>query len=304
MPSVVPRICRYLNWVVRPKGKTSYGRCFAWPPSHLSANSLIVGVLDLSGRRQEAIPHILQLMQRDRFNVDQLVLLGAIGGVNYDADLMKKWEQVSPDDLVLLQGLAWQEMSRDNLVAAEQHLRRAVNMDLGLPEAQIRLGSILLDFGSAAKFQEWYALAPRKIYEDPQSWGLRGSWAQRQGESRIAARCFWEAVKRDPNYSLGNYQLGQILSVMDLAASARLFLDRAGQLEKLRFMETRLLNAEQEGLDPLREIADQMESMGRVGEAWGRRGDGPGSRQRSMRGKSGHESEVPVSGKRCRRIYH
>ncbi len=61
-------------------------------------------------------------------------------------------------------------------------------------------------------------------------WMLLGRRAQGTGETQVAARCYWEAVKRDPNLLEANYQLGQILMEMGRKEDAKPFLDRAAKL--------------------------------------------------------------------------
>ena len=90
-------------------------------------------------------------------------------------------------------------------------MQQAVRVRPELSEAQSLLGATLLQSDNDRGFLTWHAALPEVVLEHPGVWTARGHWAYRQGQLPVAARCFWEAVRRNPNHQQANYQLGQVL---------------------------------------------------------------------------------------------
>jgi predicted Zn-dependent protease len=159
----------------------------------------------------------------------------------------------APDDRAVQLGLAahafWEGESRE----AEQRLRSLVAAAPELTAAQAMLGELLVD-GSAGDFLEWHANLPPDASDHPDIWYVRGLWARREDELRVAARCFWQAVRLAPTHRRATYQLGQVLVSLG-EESGREFGERAEQLIRLTQVLDEILRTEGRRDEPLRRTA-------------------------------------------------
>jgi hypothetical protein len=97
---------------------------------------------------------------------------------------------------------------------------------------------LLLERGTPEEFRVWYAGLERAgdvedIEENGAIWMVKGDWAASKNETRVAARCYWEAARRVPNDRVVNLKLGQTLSKLG-RPEAGSFLERARRLEEYR----------------------------------------------------------------------
>ena len=121
----------------------------------------------------------------------------------------------------------------DDPVRTEVSLRKVLAVSPEQIEAQARLGALLLDASDSAAWLDWHARLPVKADEHPEIWVIRGIWAQNQDELRVAVRCFWEAVQRDPDHRIANYRLAQVLTALGQGARGEIFVERARELQEL-----------------------------------------------------------------------
>jgi len=155
---------------------------------------------------------------------------------------------------------------------AKQRLQQAVRANAGLIEAQVKLGRLLLDHGTDTEFLNWRSRLPKKARTHPGLWSIFGYWEARHSQNQAAARCFWEAVRRDPNRQKALYQLGQLLISFKRTADAELFVSRSRALRKYQLTVDSILD-QPSGSQQLGTIwmsaARQAESLALLWEAWG-----------------------------------
>ncbi|HEX6987147.1 MAG TPA: VCBS repeat-containing protein, partial [Planctomycetaceae bacterium] len=89
----------------------------------------------------------------------------------------------------------------------------------------------------------------------------------RQGDLRVAARCFWESVRRVPAQRRGNYQLGQVLVSLGEEAGHE-FAERAGKLYELTQLLDEVLRTEGRSESAFRAVTNLTEATGRAWEAY------------------------------------
>lgn len=82
---------------------------------------------------------------------------------------------------------------------------------------------MLLHRGDDAGLEKWQAELPEEAEEFPDIWFVRGGWAARRDEPRVAVRCFWECLRRDGNHHSACYQLSQLLKMLGESDSAEVF---------------------------------------------------------------------------------
>jgi tetratricopeptide (TPR) repeat protein len=145
----------------------------------------------------------------------------------------------------------------------------ALERDKTQIEAHALLGLVLADAEKADKaITEWHRQLPTTAEDHPDIWTARGAWALRRDEPKMAARCFLEAARRDPDQRVALLELAQILEHQGDAARAAPFRERA---EKLAVLEKKLapLLEQHEDPAPMREVAELATALGRRFEARG-----------------------------------
>ena len=135
--------------------------------------------------------------------------------------------RTAPDDPLPRLALARIALYRRELSKAKEFLQPVVADHPHLPEAQARWGQILAESENEAEFLGWHRRLPESSEQHPEIWFLRGAWAQKHNQPRSAARCFWEALRRDPNHQAANHQLSRSLAALGRTALAETFRQRA-----------------------------------------------------------------------------
>ncbi|MDB5388216.1 MAG: putative system TPR-repeat lipoprotein [Planctomycetaceae bacterium] len=238
-------------------------------PQHPVAIEGLADLLGLTARRWEAIPLVLQLLRQGHYRIEHLTLLGAEGGAHPSAELWQLWIRGQPEDPLANLALAWEARNAGDLKETERRLRLAVARRPNLVEAQAQLGELILACGRVGELADWERGLPSEADDFPQVWTVRAEWARRCGNEAGAIRCYVEALRRNPNLPNANYQLAQVLQARGDALRAAPFLKQSAALQELWLRESVLLNSEHTSVEPLRRVAEQLESLGRLWEAWG-----------------------------------
>lgn len=234
-------------------------------PNSLDANNQLAYLLGVEGRSWEARPFLLKVVELGRPTVHHLVMLSAAEPVIRDQRLLDRFRKARPDDPIDRLGPARTDLFAGHSARSVRTLERIVNADSQLIEAQAQLGLVLANSGDD-RFLDWHASLPESANRHPGVWAARGVHAQRAHEMQVAARCFWEAVKRDPNDRAACYQLARILHSLKKPELAAPFQRRASRLRRLASAADRAFASPR---DPelLKEAAQLTESLGRFAEA-------------------------------------
>lgn len=233
-------------------------------PERLPSNVQMAYLLGFEGRCWEAIPFLMTSVRHRDFTFHHLVLLGATEPVIADADLMGRCLAAGEVLPLIAQGRT--ALQQNHPADAEKLLRTVIAAVPDSIEAHASLGRVLLAERPEA-IPEWQAALPEQADPHPDVWSVRGEWAELNGQPRAAIRCFWEAVRRNPNHRSANFHLGQLLSLTNEAPSARPFAERADQLRDLVHLVDRLY-LETDKTATFHRAADLTESLGRLWEAW------------------------------------
>jgi tetratricopeptide (TPR) repeat protein len=242
-------------------------RALARDPSVADANSQLAYLLGLEGRAWESFDFLMAAILQGQATTEHLLMLGAAEPVVENAELVAKCRRAVPEDPLPELGVARSAITDLELSRAEPLIRTIVAAVPEIREAQAQFGRLLLLQRSEREFVAWHAALPPRL-PHPEIWSIRGEWARSQREPRVAARCFWEALRLDPNHRVANYQLGQVLQELGLADKATPFHTRATQLEKLALLVDRIY-ANPHVPDLMLDAARITESLGRLIEAWG-----------------------------------
>ncbi|MBC7818621.1 MAG: VCBS repeat-containing protein, partial [Planctomycetaceae bacterium] len=236
-------------------------------PRQLQAQRQLAYLLGVEGRCWEAAPFLLAAVRQGEFTLHHLVLLAAAEPVIKDAEFVERCLAAIPDDPVPLIGVARTAIKMNQFRSASGILEKVVAAAPSQVEAQARWGEILVEL-DPARLPDWKAHLPRGAEEHPDIWVVHGLWAEKQEALPEAARCFWEAVRRDPNHRVANYHLGSVLNRLHRESIARTFLDRAGLLKDLQLAVDDVFKHPESQSWKLKAAA-LCESLGRPWEAWG-----------------------------------
>lgn len=235
------------------------------PDQKLAIRRLVV-VLMLSGRRWEAGPYLLELVKRDEADLDVLCSLGDPARLVTNYDQLTRFREIAPEDPLPVLGLAAQAQLREENDQAELLLKSIVEEPPQLVEAQVRLGELLARQGGAGRFLAWHRQVPSEAEEHPQLWHIRGLFALEQDEGESAARCFWEALRREPNHLAASYQLGQTLVRLGRSEEAARIGERARQLQRVAVLVSQL-HSQPKQIEVIREMFELLRDLGRPWEA-------------------------------------
>ena len=249
--------------------EVQYRLALAARPDDAWTHEQLASLLTSFGRHWEALPHLFQLVLMQQASIEQLLLLGDPDAIIELPENLPKFQSRAPDDPLPVIALARAAFDRDDLTDATRLAREVIDSHPRQIEAWAILGRALAEAADdKAAFFDWHARVPEPAQAHPNVWVARGIWANRHNESEVAARCFWEAVRRSPNSRIANYHLGRTLINLDPLQihTATPFLDRAERLEELRNV-LNMVYRQRTSLVPIQETAQRMESLGRLWEA-------------------------------------
>lgn len=222
-------------------------------PLHNLAHYRLAFLLNITGRRWEAQPHLLHLVRNSAATIEHLLLLGNSLRQVEDRELLGITATAFPDDPLPKLGSARLALTLNRTDEAFPLLKSVLANRPNEPEAVVGMGQILLDDADPNLFISWSTKLSSEIERHPEVWMLRGQFAQRNKQTQIASRCFWEALRRDPEHQGACHQLGRSLTDQNDVDHAIPFLRRAELLQRLSA-----------ALDDLFHHRDHVESMRRA----------------------------------------
>ena len=235
-------------------------------PSDYEANDQLITLLRFSGRNWEVLPYLRQLIRTGHFKTEYLLPAGSSESIwIFPADMPLVERSMAANDLLVLTGVAREQISENRYSTAQQILQSIVAEDPEQIEAQAWLGFTLLESGSRPAFQQWHRNLPEAAEEHPEIWYVRGMWARQEQDYQGAARSFWETLRRNPHHLGANYRLSQALVSLNREAEAKPFAQHANRLADLKYLVT----AVPKDPEKVRPVAEMMESLGRRWEAIG-----------------------------------
>lgn len=250
------------------KAEIEFREALQIDPRNSPAHDRLANLLTIEGRRFESLPHLYELLRSGHFSLDLLFLAGDHSKTVEGPDDLARFRAAAPEDPVPLIGLARIEMRKQNASQATRLLKQVIATAPALIEAHALLGRILIDSPDEKELIAWSSRLPHDADEHPDIWLVRGEWARRRGESQAAARCLWEALRRDPNHQSATLQLSQLLETLGEASLAEQLGQRAAALAEFS-VALELLRLNPDNLKQLVSVARQAESLGRLWEAWG-----------------------------------
>lgn len=238
-------------------------------PSHRAANEQLAFILKIEGRDWEARPFLLTMIKNGDFKGDELMMISSTEAVflGENSQLIEGAMQTVPNDPTPLLGRARLAMIFNKNDEAKTILRKIVETHPNLHEAQGRLGQILAKT-SMADFVEWARNSSEldgSVRPHPEVWYALGLGAENIKELDAAIRCYWDALRLNPDHSQANYRLSRLLIQKGERTAAAPFVSRAEDLARFDF----LMNDIPDSVDAIENVVASAEALGRYWEAAG-----------------------------------
>ncbi|MFO0901448.1 MAG: FG-GAP-like repeat-containing protein [Pirellulales bacterium] len=245
-------------------------RCYAaaleLEPNNVVALERLAYVLGLQGRTREAAVYRLALLRHQRVLPVHLVLLAIGDTADENPETAERFWKSFPTDPAALRAMGTVERKRKRLADARRRLESAVRAEPLVWSAQAALGQVLLELPDDDSFEQWRRDLPEGYETSSEIWTVLGQHAARTPQASLAASCFAEAVRIDPNHLAALHHLGRTLKSLDQLRAADAVLDRAKQLEQFA---TAARTYQISGSSQAVELASQhAEQLGLAWEAW------------------------------------
>ncbi|MBI1311745.1 tetratricopeptide repeat protein [bacterium] len=235
-------------------------------PDNAAVQERLAFLYGVTGQRWESLPALLRLARSGTCSLQELAILGDTERPLEYRDFLEGCQEKVPDDPLILTGLGAVAYSEGEPVLAREYLDKALSLNPSIVSAHALLGEMLVDSPNAS-FSDWSSRLPQGADENPHIWLVRGLWARKLGTLPVAARCFQEALVRQPEHRRANYQMGLTLHALGHPASAA-FSDRAADLFELTGLLDAVLRSEGRNEPAVQHIVSLLEKNGRYWEAW------------------------------------
>lgn len=235
--------------------------------THVVAHDRLAAIMALQGRRQDAEPHVRELIRQSRATIGHLLIV-AYGKTEFNFAALNATAGDDVDDAGTQLALALAALRENQAATAAKRLARAVRLDPGLSQAQARLGLHWLDQGNLAKFDEWRSQLPPEIQVRSEIWYVRGRAAEQRRDAPTAVRCFWEACRGNPDSIAALTHLIRQLAAVDEGSRTGPFRERLALLDRLAQVAAKI-NDQRDNIEYLRTAATTSEQLQRYWEAAG-----------------------------------
>jgi tetratricopeptide (TPR) repeat protein len=249
--------------------ESHYRQALIHAPQDVTANRQMAFLLSMEGRRWESRPYLLELVNQRKNFAEELFILGDIWpNLEFPGELDRLRKERPQDPLPLL-ALGRRAAYKQETAKARDMLREVISVYPDLVEAHAWLGwTWVQDRQGAATLAAWEKKLPANASDHPMIWVVRGMGAEHLGQREAAARCFWEALRRDPNYDLAAYRLFHALGLIQQTEAASIVGRRADTILELATLLKTVQRDKIQETPTFRKIAETMESLGRLREAW------------------------------------
>jgi len=221
-------------------------------------------LLNQQGRRIEAAVHLRELAKRDQATSEELFWLITLGDPYID-------DQTLSADRRSRFGLGIAKAMRiDGRLTEAKELaeRQARTFPESLPVLAF-LGKLYEELGEDERFLQWQASLPTGIEGEAEYWSAMGAWERRHGRWETAARCFGEALARDPTDRWSQLALAQSLQAAGESAPSTLAFARYEHLQEASEIAEAFSRSDLP-TSKLQRMSTLLEQLGRIDEslAW------------------------------------
>ncbi|TWU04281.1 FG-GAP-like repeat-containing protein [Stieleria varia] len=218
----------------------------------------LASLLNNQGLRIQAASHLRALVRSGDTTEKELFAMNTYGDSFIDESIPKPnyGDRLVPAQLAD----ARQLRSDGELDRARELIER---LSLSFPQsAPIHAfqGRIYSDLHDDLSLQQWSQRTPAGIEEEPEYWHALGAWMQRQERHKESARCYIEAIRRDPTDRFSHLGLAQSLQQLGRIEQANCVTQRYLMLNEMANLirNIGLRPGTPEELSRIAEILDQL----------------------------------------------
>jgi tetratricopeptide (TPR) repeat protein len=238
-------------------------------PVNAAANDGLARLLSVCGRRSEAIPLILRLVQLQQAS-DLLMVPARESGAINDEELLTRAHQAAPDSAGPLLGLARLADLRQQTDEAVTLCQRAVEKSPQSVTAHSELGRYLLQLQPHEKLNDWRRNLPPDAMSSAEIQTLIGFVELRNGHRTKALNLFLSAAKSQPDSRNLCHQISQLLFAAGDSDSAKLYVDQMETIRQLYDAQDAVLfSSGQASPESTLELIAAYQRCGRLLEAYG-----------------------------------
>lgn len=250
------------------RAENAYRAALQLAPNNLTGLQGLVRLLSVCGRRQEALPMILKLVQLEQAS-DLLTIAARASGAINDPELLSAAQQRYPDDVNVLTGLALLAERSGDLDRAILLSRQAVSLNPSFVPAHAALGQYLLAAHRFDDLDQWNETLPPGSSDYAQTWRVKGYLAEHHGQLPQSLEYFLRAVRQGPELRDVYHRISRLLQRTPDQRTAALFSARLVAIQRLETLQDRMFETGPAATDVMIEMIDQFCLLGRLWEARG-----------------------------------
>ena len=237
-------------------------------PDNVIALESLARLFSICGRRREAIPLLLHLVEIDHSSDLLIVAARGTGAIN-DPELLKKSHAAFPNHCGTFMGLAMAAEKDANFKSAIALSRQAIANDSAFAPAVVQLGQLLLADRQFDELDRWETTLSTSHHGRAETWRVRGYLAEHRGNQQLALEYFLHAARLGPELKDVQYRLSRLLQKAGDQKAASVFSNRLFSLQELETQQDRLFANGPEAIETIIETVAAFQRNGRLWEAYG-----------------------------------
>ncbi len=243
-------------------------------PDHHVFRRQLVDFYAMAERPEIAAPHQRVLVQQRKFDLPLLINLAAAGPRTLEEDSVELLVERNPNDLRPLLAKAKRHFDQRDDDAVVSLLTRIIAHHPGFAPAHALAISTISRSGDLDTIITVAAQTPADVDQYVRYWIALGDWASGKAVNEVAARCYWEATRRDANNSecwmklrTSLQRLAENHSEFDLETAIEHVQTRASLLNRLDQQRREFMVAQADSQRLAVGIAKTLTQLGRPWEA-------------------------------------
>ena len=192
--------------------ESAWRKALELDPTHPAALTGLAQLLAFAGRRSEAVPLILQLVQLNQPS-DLLIVLARPSGALHDEQLLQQATLADPDDPNLLLAQARLAEQNNNPQAAAELCRSILKSNPDFLPAHIQLGLAILLLNDRDQITNWERNLPDKLHDHPEIIRTRALARLLNGQPQQALPLLIQAARLHPEQRDLLWQLSRLLRI-------------------------------------------------------------------------------------------
>ncbi len=199
-------------------------------PQAIPAYRLLVRIRNAQGRRWESREPLIRLFEAGNFRQEELAMFVDLSEPFDDPELRTNAEQFDPGHPYLKLSMARRFIYKNRYEEAHPLLEQACRDLPNATEPWVWLGHVLVETENFEELASWSNHLPSNCETHPQFWMVRGRWSEHLDDLQSAARCYVEALKRDPLHLAATQRLSSSLIQLGYPFEADQIRVRMGRL--------------------------------------------------------------------------